>query len=133
MDRYDKATRSRVMAQVKKFDTKLESVLAAILAAETLTHYTKYPKELPGSPDFVFRHERVAVFLDSCFWHGCPKHCRMPRSNLGYWQTKMSKNRQRDRLQTHELRGLGWMVLRVWEHELGAAGVVARKIRRAVE
>ena len=66
-------------------------------------------------PDFVFRAQRVAVFVDGCFWHGCPRHATRPRQNRQFWDEKIARNRQRDRLVTRELRKSGWTVLRLWE------------------
>jgi DNA mismatch endonuclease (patch repair protein) len=71
-----------------------------------------------GRPDFVFRGLRLAVFVDGCFWHGCPKHATTPRNNSDFWQTKLAANQARDRLVSRTLRRDGWRVLRVWEHEL---------------
>ena len=133
MDKYDKKKRSMVMTQVKKSYTKLEEKLAVILNDEGLDHYSRYAKDLPGSPDFVFRQERLAVFLDSCFWHGCPKHLRMPASNVDYWVRKIAINKERDRRQTREIRKSGWRALRLWEHELKDPKRIVRKIRRAIE
>jgi DNA mismatch endonuclease (patch repair protein) len=83
----------------------------------------------PGvRPDFVFPRERVAVFVDGCFWHGCPKHFRMPVGNRSCWRKKMSGNRARDRLVNRRLRASGWRVVRIWEHELANEGKVVGKI-----
>ena len=71
-----------------------------------------------GKPDFVFRQERVTVFVDGCFWHFCPQHCNVPTGNREFWQGKLAKNKVRDRLVTRTLRQQGWRVLRIWEHEL---------------
>ena len=69
-------------------------------------------------PDFVFPKLRLAVFVDGCFWHGCPLHETKPKQNAAFWQKKFSKNKVRDRLVTRTLRQNGWRVLRLWEHEL---------------
>lgn len=69
-------------------------------------------------PDFVFRREKVAVFVDGCFWHRCPLHCQMPGNNREFWEQKLSRNVERDRLVDRELRKAGWRVWRVWEHSL---------------
>ena len=71
-----------------------------------------------GKPDFVFPRLSVAVFVDGCFWHGCPKHATRPRNNAEFWQRKLNANRDRDRLVTKTLQNTGWRVLRIWEHEL---------------
>jgi DNA mismatch endonuclease (patch repair protein) len=66
----------------------------------------------------VFRRQRVVVFVDGCFWHGCPQCYRRPATHRGYWDAKVRLNKRRDRLVRHALRRAGWRVLRVWEHEL---------------
>ena len=69
-------------------------------------------------PDFVFPRIRVAVFVDGCFWHGCPRHATQPKTNAKFWRDKIATNRARDRRVNRALRRLGWTVVRVWEHEL---------------
>ncbi len=69
-------------------------------------------------PDFVFSKLRLAVFVDGCFWHACPKHCRTPTGNRAYWRAKLTRNQTRDRLVTRTLHKAGWRVLRIWEHGL---------------
>lgn len=69
-------------------------------------------------PDFVFKAERVAVFVDGCFWHRCPIHSKTPANNLPFWEQKFSRNVERDRLVDRELKKAGWRVWRVWEHSL---------------
>jgi DNA mismatch endonuclease, patch repair protein len=69
-------------------------------------------------PDFVFPKLRLAVFVDGCFWHGCPIHATQPKQNAKFWSDKISTNQARDRLVTRRLRADGWRVLRIWEHEL---------------
>jgi DNA mismatch endonuclease (patch repair protein) len=71
-------------------------------------------------PDFVFPKPRLAVFVDGCFWHGCPKHGTKPRNNAAFWQGKFAANTTRDLLATQTLRRDGWRVLRIWEHELAS-------------
>lgn len=68
-------------------------------------------------PDILFTRSRVAVFIDGCFWHGCPTHGEMPASNREFWQAKIGGTRERDQRQTMALQEAGWTVLRVWEHE----------------
>ena len=72
---------------------------------------------LPGKPDFVFATARLAVFLDGCYWHGCPMCYRAPTSNTGYWSEKLRRNKARDRKVGRLLRQQGWRVVRFWEHE----------------
>jgi DNA mismatch endonuclease, patch repair protein len=67
--------------------------------------------------DIVFGPAKVAVFVDGCFWHGCPVHATQPRANSNYWQDKIATNQRRDRDTDRQLEAAGWMVIRVWEHE----------------
>ena len=85
-------------------------------------------------PDFVFPKIRLAVFVDGCFWHGCPLHETKPKNNAAFWRKKFAANKVRDRLVTRTLRKSGWRVLRIWEHELARkreARLVVR-LRRAL-
>jgi DNA mismatch endonuclease (patch repair protein) len=75
-------------------------------------------RDLPGSPDIIFVSQKVAIFVDGCFWHGCPEHGVKPKTNDRFWAEKIKENQERDRKATKELRRLGWYVLRVWEHDL---------------
>lgn len=84
-------------------------------------------------PDFVFRESRVVVFVDGCFWHGCPKHCTKPATNAAWWREKLHANAERDRETTRLLTRAGWRVLRLWEHALSAnAEACAGRIRRLI-
>ncbi len=76
------------------------------------------PRLLRVKADFVFRRARLAMFVDGCFWHSCPKHKTKPKNNHAFWQRKLSANKARDRLVNQTLRRAGWRVLRIWEHEL---------------
>lgn len=89
---------------------------------------------MPGVPrrtiDIVFGKAKVAIFMDGCFWHGCPQHATRPKANADWWRTKLEKNMARDRETTDHLRSQGWTVLRFWEHE--PAEDVARRIASVV-
>jgi DNA mismatch endonuclease (patch repair protein) len=82
--------------------------------------------------DIVFTRAQVAVFVDGCFWHGCPDHGNTPKANTHYWQPKLERNRARDSRITAALEADGWVVIRVWEHEavMDAADLVADTLRR---
>lgn len=87
---------------------------------------------LPGyriRVDVAFPQSRVCVFLDGCFWHGCPVHFAVPKRNSDWWKEKIDDNRQRDARQTVQLKKRGWRVFRLWEHEM-AAGLPAAKLER---
>ena len=79
---------------------------------------TLSPRTFRVKPDFVFPKLKGAVFVDGCFWHGCPQHATRPRNNAAFWRKKLAGNKTRDRLVTRTLRRAGWRVLRIWEHEL---------------
>jgi DNA mismatch endonuclease (patch repair protein) len=88
-------------------------------------------QKILGKPDFVFPANRVAVFVDGCFWHGCPRCYRRPKSRQKYWDAKVAGNVARDRRNRARLRRLGWRVVRIWEHELVTSPAKSvMKIRR---
>lgn len=118
MDVYGPVTRSYVMSRIWGRDTKPEVTLRRLHWANSIRRYRLYVR-LPGTSDIVFPKFRLAVFVNVCFWHGCPK-CRIPirTANRGYWATKIRRNKERDRRLRRELRLLGWIVLQIWEHEI---------------
>lgn len=103
-----------------------------ILRTEHIAGWRRGQK-LAGSPDFVFPKLLLCVFLDGCFWHGCPTCYRRPASNRDYWDGKVLRNRRRDRAVNRSLRADGWRVLRIWEHELKNANrtKLRARLRRA--
>ena len=110
--------RSAIMGLVRsRGNASTEQRLARLLRAHKITGWRR-ANRLIGSPDFVWRRKHVAVFVDGCFWHGCPLHGHVPRSRAAYWVPKLARNRSRDRLVIRKLRQGGWSVLRIWEHEL---------------
>jgi DNA mismatch endonuclease (patch repair protein) len=124
--------RSEVMAAIRSRGNKgTELKLVSILRANHLTGWRRHQKVF-GNPDFVFRRERVAVFVDGCFWHGCDEHGRKPTSNQGYWNAKLARNKRRDKNNTATLKQAGWTVIRFWQHDLAFEARVARLIRRAL-
>ncbi|SRR6266516_5709365 len=132
MDTVDKEIRSRVMSTIRSKDTKLERALFAVLENAGITDFICHEQSLPGKPDIVFMDAKIAVFLDSCFWHGCSKHLRKPSSNQDYWQPKIENNIKRDLRNRAKLRRMGWSVLRVWEHDLKNSSAVIMKVRGAL-
>jgi len=92
------------------------------------------PRLLRVKADFVFRQVRLALFVDGCFWHGCPKHATKPANNRAFWRRKLAGNKKRDALVTRTLRRAGWRVFRIWEHELAKKNEVrlVRRIQRQI-
>jgi DNA mismatch endonuclease (patch repair protein) len=130
-DVFSKAKRSRVMSRIRSRGNKdTELRLIAILRRYRVVGWRRGQK-LIGNPDFVFRNEKVAVFVDGCFWHGCPRCYRAPTSNEGYWTTKHARNRLRDKKVSRGLRRLGWRVVRIWEHQLRKPESALKRILRA--
>lgn len=108
-----------VMKGNKGRDTQPEVAVRSALHAMGL-RFRKNARPLPGlrcTADVVFPTERVAVFIDGCFWHGCPEHGRVPKTNSPYWSEKLERNALRDRRNERALDEAGWIVLRHWEHE----------------
>jgi DNA mismatch endonuclease (patch repair protein) len=111
--------RRRNMQANRSRDTKPELALRRLLHARGMRYRvaTRPLPELRRTADIVFRRARVAVFVDGCYWHGCPEHYRVPRQHTGYWSAKIAMNVDRDRDTDVRLHEAGWKVLRFWEHE----------------
>ena len=122
------------MQAVKDKGTKLERRLWAMLNAMGLVNWEKNASSVIGKPDVAFHNERVAIFVDGCFWHGCPL-CRkkLPETNAEYWQRKIKRNVELAHLYERQLQQDGWIVVRIWEHEIADIGTVGTKILRALE
>jgi DNA mismatch endonuclease (patch repair protein) len=117
-DVFTKAKRSEVMSRIRgRGNQATEIALVKFFRRNQITGWRRNQK-LFGKPDFVFRQARLAVFVDGCFWHGCPKHGTQPKGNRTFWQNKFARNIARDRLVNRILRSAKWRVLRIWQHEL---------------
>jgi DNA mismatch endonuclease (patch repair protein) len=97
-----------------KGNEKTEVRLAKLLRKEGIRGWRRH-LPVPGRPDFSFRKQKVAVFVDGCFWHGCPRCFRLPKQNRAFWKAKIERNRKRDRSVNGRLRRLGWKVIRIRE------------------
>src|SRR5947208_758355 len=117
-DLYSAATRSYVMSRIRGRNTKAEILLRRALWSAGLRGYRTHGA-LPGRPDIILTRVRLAVFVDGCFWHSCPR-CLIPvpASRVDYWGPKLRRNKLRDGRVRRELRRLGWTTLRLWEHEV---------------
>jgi len=142
-DVFTKAKRSEVMSLIRSRGNKnTELVVVRLLRANQISGWRRHLeiqnlgfgiRRLKVRPDFVFHKSRMALFVDGCFWHGCPKHSRQPKSNRTFWRRKFSANKKRDLLVTRVLRQAGWHVLRIWEHNLARPERCISRIRRTLE
>lgn len=135
-DVFPKAKRSEVMSRIRGSGNKdTELRLIDLYTAYGIRGWRRNVT-IFGKPDFVFRRERVAVFVDGCFWHGCPKprHAPQPKTRAKWWAAKLGRNKDRDKLVTRTLKKRGWKVVRVWECDLASSNWprIARRIAKAL-
>jgi DNA mismatch endonuclease, patch repair protein len=133
-DVFTKAERSAVMSRICGRGNKTtELALVKLFRRHSISGWRRQ-QPVFGKPDFIFRRERLALFVDGCFWHGCLRcYCR-PKSNREFWDVKIARNRERDRKVSRELRRLGWRVIRVWEHDVAKQSEsCAQKLRAALK
>ncbi len=134
-DVFTKAKRSEVMARIRsRGNQATELAMAKLFRRHEITGWRRN-QPVFGKPDFVFLKFKLALFVDGCFWHGCPKHGTQPAGNRSFWKKKFARNIARDRLVNHALRQANWRVLRIWEHELVRKNEVRllRRIQRAFQ
>ncbi len=120
------------MSAVHSRNTGPERRFLSILGKAGIKGFVRNPDGIVGNPDIAFKRERIAIFIDSTFWHGRPKHLRRPNSSKDYWQHKIDSNVKRDKRNRAARRRAGWSVLRVWEHELKAPDAVLRRTYRTL-
>lgn len=159
-DIFTKAKRSAIMSRVRSRGNKdTELALAGLLRANRISGWRRHvvlkfkvqsskskvqrsqtsarrePRPTGRiTPDFIFRQVRLAIFVDGCFWHGCPKHATKPKNNRAFWQKKLAGNKRRDKVVNQTLRRAGWRVIRIWECELAKhPETCLRRIQRALE
>ncbi|MFI0962364.1 very short patch repair endonuclease [Streptomyces sp. NPDC021080] len=120
------------MQAIRSRDTTPERLIRRLVHAQGLRYRVaaRPLSDLRRTADMVFRPTKVAVFIDGCYWHGCPEHYVSPKTNPGYWSDKVARNMARDRDTNERLRAAGWLVLRFWEHE--PAEECSEAIRQAV-
>lgn len=131
------ATTRKVMQGNRGRDTKPELAVRRLVHAQGL-RYRVNARVIPGlrrTADLLFTRARVAVFIDGCYWHGCPVHFKVPKSNSQYWESKIARNRERDLGTKLMLEAQGWTVLRIWSHvPVGAAAAqVVNAVRSALD
>jgi DNA mismatch endonuclease (patch repair protein) len=132
-DVFTKSKRSEVMSRIRGSGNKdTELALARLLRRHGVTGWRRNQR-LFGKPDFVFPKAKLTVFVDGCFWHGCPKHATKPANNRAFWQRKLSLNKKRDLVVVRTLRKIGWRVIRIWECVLAKRPeICVRRIEQAL-
>lgn len=126
-------TRSQNMARIKGKNTSPELAVRKGLSARGLRYRLQY-RTPGGRADLAMPAKRFALFIDGCFWHGCPEHYVRPRSREEFWTAKLQENVARDRRQVAALAEAGWTVVRIWEHEVvEAPSVVVDKVLTALK
>ena len=119
MDKFTEEKRSEIMSKVRSEDTKPEIKVRKLLHGMGY-RFRLHRRDLPGKPDIVLPKYKTVVFVNGCFWHGCPtcRHASVrPKANADYWNRKLDRNLQRDRENYAKLTELGWRVVIVWECE----------------
>jgi DNA mismatch endonuclease (patch repair protein) len=115
-DVFTKEKRSWIMGRIRGKWTKQEKIIHNQLKSLKIKH--KMHPKTSGSPDIILTDKKIAVFLQGCFWHKCPKHYKEPKSNRDYWLPKINRNVARDKKNITLLKKKGWKVVKVWEHDL---------------
>lgn len=106
------------MAAIRgRHNKSTELALVSLFRTAKITGWRRHGR-LPGTPDFVFSNQKLAIFVDGCFWHGCPKCNLQARTNANFWREKIATNKKRDKKVKRELSERGWQVFRVWEHDI---------------
>ena len=133
MDNLNKEDRRRNMQNIRSINTVPELKIMNELKRQKI-YFAKHVNKIFGKPDIVFRRKKLIVFIDSDFWHYNPKSFIMPSTNVAYWERKISKNIERDKLVNKTLRKEGWKVLRFWESDIKKNVIkVLAKIKRQLE
>lgn len=126
IDRISKEKRSKIMSSIRA-QSKLENTVSRALWKNGL-RFRKNDRSLYGTPDISIKKYRLVIFIDSCFWHACPLHGTMPKTNTEFWENKFKRNVERAHEVTEHYEEEGWTILWIWEHELKQdfAGVIEK-------
>jgi len=117
MDNLTPDQRRKTMQRIRSTGTKAERIVMSELEKRNLD-FISYAKTIIGKPDIVFPDKKIAVFIDSDFWHANPKRFIKPKTNIEYWDEKIARNKRRDRSVNRELKKEGWTVVRIWEYDV---------------
>lgn len=116
-DKIGKEARSKNMSAIRSTHTQLEDNVSKALWRSGY-RFRKNERKLKGKPDISIKKYKIAIFVDSCFWHFCGEHGHIPKSNTDFWIAKLEKNKKRDLETSLYYQTQGWNLLRIWEHEL---------------
>ncbi|PIS08332.1 very short patch repair endonuclease [Candidatus Wolfebacteria bacterium CG_4_10_14_0_8_um_filter_37_11] len=122
MDVFSKQKRSEIMSKIRSKDTKIEILFRKALWKKGF-RYIKNSNKYFGKPDIILPKYKTVIFIDSCFWHNCPKHGYLPKSNLRYWRKKIEHNKERDKEVRKHYKKISWKIFRIWEHEFNKKDV----------
>ena len=125
MDTFSKQKRSKIMTAIRSKHTTPELAVRKALRAKGTAYRLHYGKE---KIDIAIPQKKVAIFVDGCFWHQCPYHSHLPKSNRGYWLPKLRKNKERAKKKDERLRAAGWKIVHIWEHDTAEQGKVVQKV-----
>ena len=116
------------MSKIRSKDSKIEIAFRKKLW-ENGFRYRKNVSSYFGKPDLVLKKYKTVIFIDSCFWHGCKKHCRVPSTRKKYWETKITLNKASDKEVNKHYKKMDWIVIRVWEHDLKRDNLIIEKAK----
>jgi DNA mismatch endonuclease (patch repair protein) len=129
-DVFSRSKRSHIMSRVKGRGNRTTELKLIEVFREFGFRGWRRNSRMFGRPDFIFPTHRIAIFVDGCFWHGCPKHGQVPATNYTFWAEKLRRNKLRDRLVGKTLRKDGWIIFRIWQHELRDTRGVVRRLEK---
>jgi DNA mismatch endonuclease (patch repair protein) len=134
MDVFSKSKRSEVMSRIRgRGNRSTERRMAAMLRARRISGWQMHRTDVAGKPDFYFPGLQIALFIDGCFWHACPRCSQIPRQNVAFWSAKLTANAKRDARTRRELNRAGISVIRLWEHDLEKLTVRCRSVLKRLQ
>lgn len=131
-DNLAKEKRSEIMRRIKSHDSKIEVLFRKTLWKKGL-RYRKNSAKYFGKPDLVLKKYKTVIFIDSCFWHGCKTHLRMPKTRIEYWNAKISRNIKRDIEVNEYYKKIGWKLFRLWEHQISNKANIEEEASKIIQ
>jgi DNA mismatch endonuclease, patch repair protein len=115
-DQHTLIQRTKIMRSIRSTGSAIENQISNELWKKGF-RFRRNVRNLYGKPDIAIKKYKIVIFIDSCFWHYCPLHGKIPKTNLNYWQKKLTRNKERDKNVTEYYLNKGWHLLRIWEHD----------------